>query len=321
MHLFKTLKETEPEIFPKNTIRVAVLIGQSSFCSLLPKLSKHCDLIVFNDINPYLIQHTKKLLALLQISTSRQDFERRYEASKGNLFDDFEPSQATPDLAMRKLTLGEDHFLYSDSNFKASQKAALKLRFAFSHVNLFHRDRKKFFELFHRRKCQITVFNATNLFEWSAKISLAHVKSEKQWKPNTVIKTIFAQMKKYHPMIMFSTRENAVESCALKTQFCLSSEEYFKINKLAAAKFLEEKFPKPTSTPKSILPEQSSTLQVDEPLEFTTRDQDLLLWQDTENPNLFTPYYHGINKRDPHVKQELHDAQATKQMNVHAHTS
>ncbi|OJV86932.1 MAG: hypothetical protein BGO43_00950 [Gammaproteobacteria bacterium 39-13] len=242
--LIESIKATKPQTFEKNTIRVAVVISQSSIWSILKALQDHCDMIVFADINPYLITHTMRFHELLKYASNRQAFERGYQQIENDLLQDFDPSQATPNLAMRKETIGKDHFLYSDENFKEAQDAALKIPFAFTHVNLFHsKDRMKFFECFYRRKCAITFFNATNLYEWDAPVALAKLKSAEQWKPSLKLDSLFSHMSKYKPIIMFSTRENSEEECPLKAQLCSSFEEFWEINERAAQNFINERFP------------------------------------------------------------------------------
>lgn len=297
-NILKTCREMCVDDFPANTIRVAVLIGQSSFCTLLSTLSRHCDLIVFNDINPYLIQHTRKLLALVQTSQNRIDFERQYKLIEKELLKDFYPSQTTPNLNMRKQTLGEDHFLFSDENFNACKKAATTLRFAFSHVNLFNRkDQKRFFELFHRRKCEITFFNATNLYEWAAKKPLAQLKSAKEWAPNNIVKSIFTHMKKYSPIVMFSTRENAIEACPLRSQLCFSSQDYFDINKRAADQFLQEKFRDFSAIPDFILYYADTADRPDESCLEKDSVEAPVSAPSSPSEKEFVPYFQSLRKK------------------------
>ncbi len=163
---FKILLKRKPDVFPHGTIRIAILIGESSFCSLLVALSGHCDLIVFTDINPRMIAHTRKLLSLLQTSEDRKDFEKRYNAVKTDLLPYFKSSEATPDLALRKITLGKYHFLYNDANFNDAKQASLKIKFAFCHVNLFHEnDSMTFFKIFKERKLRRNQYAATRYLE------------------------------------------------------------------------------------------------------------------------------------------------------------
>ncbi|MCS5712085.1 hypothetical protein [Candidatus Berkiella aquae] len=242
--LITLLKTKQPDTFEKNTIRVAVLIGQSSFCSILATLSSHCDLVVFNDINPYLQQHTKKLLWLLRNSSTREEFEIQYAEYKQKYVPHFTPCQVRPDLQMRKETLKENHFLFSDETFAAAREASFKLQFAFSYANLFHADnRKEFFQCFTRRKCAITFVNLTNLYEWDAKKSLALIEKKEEWQPKGELNFITHYMQKYTPIIMFSTRENAIESCPLVIKACFSFQHYFSFNQQAAQQFIDLKFP------------------------------------------------------------------------------
>lgn len=265
------LSNTQPAQVPQNTIRVAILVGQSSFCSLLAKLSEHCELAVFTDVNPYFRQHTQKVQQLLQTTNSRNEFESQYaEYIKGFPLH-FTPSQVQPDLAMRKATLQSDHFLYSDQNFEAAHLAAQKLHFAYSNVNLFNADsRKSFFSCFTRRKCEITFINLTNLYEWDANISLAKLKNKEQWHPKKQLKFITNLMTKYHPMIMFSTRENAVESCPLVMQVRFTFADYFRINEQAAHAYLMARFPTlPMLDFASPTPELSAQFEVSPTPEIT----------------------------------------------------
>ncbi len=262
------LSNTQPAQVPQNTIRVAILVGQSSFCSLLAKLSEHCELAVFTDINPYFKQHTQKLQHLLQTTHNRNEFESQYKEYINGFSLSFKPSQVQPDLAMRKATLHSDHFLYSDQNFEAARLAARKLHFAFSEVNLFNASsRNGFFSCFTRRKCEITFINLTNLYEWDANISLAKVETKEQWRPKKQLKFIANKMTKYRPMIMFSTRENAIESCPLVMQMCFSFKDYFAISEQAAHAYLIARFPTlpvPMLVSASPTPELSAELEAEE---------------------------------------------------------
>ncbi len=235
----ESLAKITPQSFSKGTLRIAILIGQSSFCSILPELSRHCDLIIFNDLNPFLIQHVRLLLSQLQIAISPENFEERYFALRGNLFNDFKEDEVTPDLNMRKKTLGIFHFLHNPRRFAICQKAAQTMNFAFCHANLFSpADQKIFFDTLGKRKCRVTFFNATNLYEWDAKTPLAHIKNHEEWQPEHRLEKIFSSM---NPCItMGSLRLNSGESCALKAMLFFSVASYFSANEINTQKYLKK---------------------------------------------------------------------------------
>lgn len=242
----QTLRNTKITLYPRETIRVAILTGQSSFCSLLPELAPHCDLIVLNDINPYLRQHLRLLLNLLLKSHDCKNFENRYEKIlKEEDLPYVFPSQVTPDLAMRKKTLGKFHFLDSEKRFLMCQSAARSLDFVFSHSDLFQQEhRKGFFDLFSEFDAKITFLNLTNLYEWDAKKPLTRVKSFDEWEPLHNIQKIFLSMgsPSPSPIMMGSLRENSVESCALKAKLFFNFESYLNTNEDHIRKFIEQKF-------------------------------------------------------------------------------
>lgn len=210
------LKNLNP--FRSKKIRVAIMVGQSSICSILPEIQAHCDVVLFADINPETMKHIKFLIDGLQAQSSRSKFKRYYQAQKKALaYLNFMPSEVTPDLGRRAETLGDDFFLASRKRYEACRDAAVKLQFGFSDINLFKSEEfANLTQLLETRNAEVSIFNATNLYEWDAKIPLARLKVTDKWEPQGKVTDV---LHKISPKwILHSVRKSRETPCDLRAK-------------------------------------------------------------------------------------------------------
>lgn len=212
-------------------LRVALLTGESSICSMLPELSKHCDVVLFVDINTYTMSHIRFLIGGLLARSSRKGFRQYYEPQHEVLKNlDFEASEVTPDIDMRQEELGDDFFLASKKRYKACREAVKQLEFGFAKFDLFNASTfSRFTAILTKHDAQITVFNATNLFEWDAETPLAKLDSTTKWRPNGKVGQLIKKLTP-EPLILHSVRKDMTASCDLRAKLSLTAEHYERRN-------------------------------------------------------------------------------------------
>lgn len=218
------LKNLNP--FRSKEIRVAIMVGQSSICSILPEIQSHCDVVLFADINPETMKHIKFLVNGLQTQSSRTKYKRYYQTQKKALAClNFVSSEVTPDLDRRADTLGDNFFLASRKRYEACRDAAAKLHFGFSYINLFKSEEfANLSQLLATRNVEVSIFNATNLYEWDAKISLARLRVTDKWEPQGKVTEVLTSLNP--KLILHSVRKSRETPCDLRAKLSDNLESY-----------------------------------------------------------------------------------------------
>lgn len=210
------LKKLNP--FRSEKIRVAIMVGQSSICSILPEIESHCDAVLFADINPETMKHIKFLINGLQTQSSRTKFKRYYQTQKKALAHmGFVSSEVTPDLKRRAETLGDNFFLASRKRYEACRDAAAKIQFGFSRINLFKSEEfANLSQLLATHNVEVSIFNATNLYEWDAKTPLARLLVTDKWEPQGKVRDVITAINP--KLILHSVRKSSETPCDLKAK-------------------------------------------------------------------------------------------------------
>lgn len=183
-------------------IRVAVLIGESYFTSMLPELKRHADIIVFVDIDPAVEKHNKHLRESLLGSTNRDDFLRLYlseinnpilseKVSKANMISlnlmtntsskepgHFAASDLQDFLTNAERQLSRHFFLNSEARFNACRDAAKAMPCAFVNLDLFDQSAvNRVADIFKSFNAIVRIFNASNLYYHDADLPLHATKT------------------------------------------------------------------------------------------------------------------------------------------------
>lgn len=182
---------------PDSSLRVAVLVGESNFISLLPELERHVDLVVLVDIDPLVLGNCEFMLdALLKLELNEGDNpleaylqsyllpsnpvleakvpanaitvisdEGRSTSGKESTFIGADVLRLLLGTKSNSASFGDPYFLHNETRFRACQQAAKNLKVATLNLDLFDTAlNKKLVEILCANEAHVTVFNATNLF-------------------------------------------------------------------------------------------------------------------------------------------------------------
>ncbi|OGT37461.1 MAG: hypothetical protein A3F11_02240 [Gammaproteobacteria bacterium RIFCSPHIGHO2_12_FULL_37_14] len=170
-------------------LRIAILVGESHFLSLLPELQKHTDVIILNDINPKMHSHFNHLLKCLNEANTIQEFENKYrdnhpikiENQKWYMNDSFMLKVVTIDSLSKRLMNddvffdgGKDKiFTSSLERFQECKEAAKKIMFVHAKTDLLNENKcDELFSIIKKHDAVITLINMTNLHYYDDKNTL-----------------------------------------------------------------------------------------------------------------------------------------------------
>lgn len=190
---------------PSKAVRVAFLVGESNFPSLLPALAQQAKVILLNDIDPLVRQHNRHLVRSIKQAESIEAFEKLYFDPKSNpalkaqlslssltvsgnagTFFQQIPTKVTLNndilksiLNTQQFIFGQQHFLSSEPHFQATKRALEKCRILHTHLDLFAPKRiEQFMAALKEQTFEITVCNVSNLYEydgpWKSQNRLFH---------------------------------------------------------------------------------------------------------------------------------------------------
>lgn len=167
----------------------ALVFGESNFLSLLDTLDQmQIKLVILADIEPGLMRHTQHLLHCIGKAKTRQEFLSWYcidnpatlqemtcinthgkrevgILSNSNLLKTL--LKSTPLFQKLKLSLGKEHFLFSEENFLRCKEVCAKL--AFAHVQLDFLNKKeckKIASFLKEKNLQLKFVNITNIHDY-----------------------------------------------------------------------------------------------------------------------------------------------------------
>jgi hypothetical protein len=232
-------------------IRVAVLIGESYFTSMLPELKRHADIIVFVDIDPAVEKHNKHLRESLLNCKTRDDFLTLYlneknnpilreKFSKANMVSlnlttntstkvsgHFNASDLRDFLSRAESQLSRQFFLNSEARFNACCDAAKAMPCAFVNLDLFDQSAvARVAEIFKSFNAIVTIFNASNLYYHDADLPLHATKTV--WKCHQrfekSMQTLIGENRHVHIIYSRYKEANQLPECAI-TRDCQSMVE------------------------------------------------------------------------------------------------
>ncbi len=150
------------------TIRAAVLIGESHFLSMLPELSRHCNLVILNDTSSAVNKFVGFLLEIFEASDTREAFEQKFKGEANPLWKvkgnsplrgrDFSSQMLAKDSA------GNKFFLASEDRFQACKTAAKNLRFCITGIDIC--KPQTLLTCFQKHNAKLTVLNLTNVLDY-----------------------------------------------------------------------------------------------------------------------------------------------------------
>jgi hypothetical protein len=183
-------------------IRVAVLIGESYFTSMLPGLQRHADIIVFVDIDPAVEKNNKHLQESMINCKIRHDFLPLYlsetnnpilkeKFSKANMIainlmtntsskdpGHFTASDLHSFLSSAERQLSHQFFLNNEARFNECREAAKAMPCVSLNLDLFDQSAvSRVAEIFKSFNAVVTVFNASNLYYHDADVPLHATKA------------------------------------------------------------------------------------------------------------------------------------------------
>ncbi len=167
------------EIKQTNKTRVAILVGESNFLSLLPELALHADLVVFADSDPFLIAHVAHMKKCFDDASSPDEFLKYYQINHpidGQMFiaspEDWfiEKAERFCGILVEHKELdgcNEFYFLASEERYQACKQAFNNLLFTQIKVNLFDQESLLACSaLFKQFDAEVTLCNLTNVLEY-----------------------------------------------------------------------------------------------------------------------------------------------------------
>lgn len=189
--------------------RVAFLTGESFCLSMLPELKLHANIVVFNDLDPLVINNIRFMIHCLRHASNTEEFEALYYdpehnpilkkriqingvhmlSSCGTMLNIPCSALIVNDQLLKQLLnsqyilLGNSHFLASDERFQACRQALSELQFTYTHIDLFKPAQvQRFTNYIKDEDYQITLCNVTNLFEYDADFALRDCQEHhKKW--------------------------------------------------------------------------------------------------------------------------------------------
>lgn len=180
-----------------DTTRIAFLIGESHFLSLLPSLAQHADVVMLNDIDPLVRRHNRHLVRAIKQAGNREQFSTYYFdqtknpalqnpvtitgikiATTNGIFSNKNALPVTLDenilqalLNTQPCTFGERHFLHSEETFQATKAAMDLVKIVHTNFDLFTPACiERYMQAMARanESFEITVCNVFNLFEYDS---------------------------------------------------------------------------------------------------------------------------------------------------------
>lgn len=160
------------QALPDKSIRIALLVGESQFISLLPYLEKHVHHVLLADINPFIPRCNTFFLKCLRDSNNRYAFRQQYFNAKNPVFNKTTASgnlinrnHLEKELLGHEKFFGDTYFLANEERFLASKKAIEALSFSFIQLDLFDNPSvMKLKNILNTHSATITICNLTNLF-------------------------------------------------------------------------------------------------------------------------------------------------------------
>jgi hypothetical protein len=150
--------------------RIAFLVGESSILSSLPEISRHCNLIVINDLNPNVLSHVEFQVMLLRTCENRSAFETQYFSNQNPIYKKkFQNNRKTLYEAFndRKTHLGKKHFLASEKRYQECRSALSQLDISITSIDMFSKEEiQELAQALTTNKAIISILNVTNLYEY-----------------------------------------------------------------------------------------------------------------------------------------------------------
>lgn len=187
------LRNTAPQNCPSKT-RVALLVGESNFLSILPELQKHADTVILFDIEPKILEHNQFMYQLMTENKSLQDFKCQYSEQKNPLIENKYPltvarllkdsginrtkTTFNQEYAKRLLMKGQsmistDHFTASHQRYLACRRALHKMQVQFIKLDLLNTKSIDCFKrILEQHSVTITVINLSNIFDYDGNYAL-----------------------------------------------------------------------------------------------------------------------------------------------------
>ena len=156
------LESADPQV-TKN-VRVAILIGHSSYHALLPALSRHSDLVIFLDLSAPQLDWIRHGLSTLKQSRFNKEQEYQEALQNGT---DFPPELFKQDYQLDRRFSGNYHPWSSAKRHRQTLKALNRLQFAFVEGDIAdtHLIRRLAIRL-KESGAQVTYMNISNVMEW-----------------------------------------------------------------------------------------------------------------------------------------------------------
>lgn len=146
---------------PESIIRVALLVGESSFLSIAPELAKEVDLVLIVDIQHSFFSHFHTMLKLAKESKSPQDFMKAYK----QIYKDTQ-------IWAHKEEFGELAFFASEKRFREMQDAVNSLPVATIMLNMMDPVHTSKLGNILGKNTALKLLNTTNLRDYQKKRAL-----------------------------------------------------------------------------------------------------------------------------------------------------
>lgn len=184
--------------------RVAILVGESSFLSMLPELKKHADVVLLVDIDKRVRAHNDFLLHTIKTSASREQFSDRYCGIMTNPLTKHAYISIPETVSAREVLrhalddyikranerCQQYNFLGSEERYCVCKQAAESTPIINIHLNILsEKSIVELKELLTSFNAEVTLVNVTNIQDYDANYSIHNIYSQEhgKWEPKKTL--------------------------------------------------------------------------------------------------------------------------------------
>ena len=213
----------QKKVVEGETLRVAMLVGESSLLASLPELVNSCEMVLLTDYDEELLFCLLDQIEYIKSCSEIEDESRYLNQVEHNIKASFQKFKT--DYGISRQGLSELHPFSSVERLKAVKEAISRVMIIPVPINLFN-DVSKIAVLLYENKAEIQVINLSNVFEGIPSKSIAECCIKLlPLSENALCADSFLRKREYNQTRVFKSRRAYLDTLENKENSCDSQVE------------------------------------------------------------------------------------------------